>query len=110
MVVTQPVRTGLALNRKRPEKTGLVLSTQVRFVLKTGLGLGRRPDWTFKHYILHTDSIADLAATALTNVEGLQAGLQELPHFDPEDHAGTEVGFIDFSLLGGTETAADSAA
>jgi hypothetical protein len=45
---------------------------------------------------------ADLATTALANVEGLQ----ELPQFEADDRAG----LIDFSLLGDTEAAAHSVA
>ena len=52
------------------------------------------------------EAVEDLAAIALANVEGIQ----KLPHFEADEHTGTDAGLIDFSLLGGTEDAADSAA
>ena len=39
----------------------------------------------------------DLATIALANVESIQ----KMPHFEGDDHASTEAGLLDFSLLGG---------
>ena len=48
----------------------------------------------------------DLATAALANV----GSLQDLPHFEDDDHTGTEAGLLDFSLLGGSEGAVDPVA